>query len=475
MGFAGSSAMAAYGERGPMAAKPATAATDRTIESSRSTAATSVVASLVGFAVTLFVFWPGIVNYDAGWIYEDIKHGRAFGDWQSPVMGGLWRLLIDLFPGPDPLPLFLVSAVTYWLAYGVLALVLSRRSKALGVIVPILGLCPPASLFVGILWRDVFMANAWLLAAVLVLAAADARSSVRIAAQCAALALVSFGILLRPNAALAAPILVSYIIWPSVARPLRIAALYVPVVAMSFLLIQLVFYGWLGAARQHVHQAIFVFDLAGITALTGQNQFPVSWTADEERRLRDECYDPSQWDGYWRLKPCPFVMQTLERDKLFGSSQLTHSWLAAIAEHPIAYLRHRAQHFFALLTVGARTMTIDAWWVVNPPPYPSDRLRPVLVLNDALKSTPLFSLWPWFALSILLLLPAWRTRQTALGNFAWSLSATATAYTLAFAIIGVASDFRYGFLLVLADVASGAALWAGYARRAPAEQVRLAY
>src|SRR5688500_10595840 len=109
--------------------------------SARFSEAGSVAASLAGFGLTLWVFWPGVVNYDAGWIYEDIIHGRPFGDWQSPVMGGLWRMLIPVFPGPAPLPLFLISAVTYWLAYGLLALILSRRSKALGLIVPILGLC----------------------------------------------------------------------------------------------------------------------------------------------------------------------------------------------------------------------------------------------------------------------------------------------------------------------------------------------
>jgi hypothetical protein len=426
----------------------------------RSSHVASIVASLAGFGLTLWVFWPGVVNYDAGWIYEDIKHGRSFGDWQSPVMGALWRLLISVFPGPPPLPLFLISTVTYWLAYGLFALILSRRSMALGLIVPILAVCPPASLLVGILWRDVFMANAWLLACVLVLAASNARAGIRVAAKCTALMLLCYGVLLRPNAALAAPVLVSYIFWPTIARPARIVALYVPVVAVSFLLMQIVFYGWIGAVRQHVHHAILVFDLGGLTALTGQNQFPVGWTPDQERRLKSACYDASQWDGYWRLQPCPFVMQTLEQKKLFGSPELMRSWLEAIAGNPLAYLRHRAGHFASFLTVGARTMALEAWWIVNPPPYPSDRLRPIIAINEVLKATPLFSLWPWFGLNVLLLLPAWRLRQSTLGNFAWSVSASATVYILAFFLIGVASDFRYGFWLVLADVAAAIALWA---------------
>jgi hypothetical protein len=124
-------------------------------------------------------------------------------------------------------------------------------------------------------------------------------------------------------------------------------------------------------------------------------------------------------------------------------------------------LRHRAAHFAAFLTVGARTMDVEAWRIVNPPPYPRDHLRPIIALNEALKSTPLFRLWPWFALNLVLLIPAWRLRHSAHGNIAWSVTASATVYTAAFFVIGVASDFRYGFWLVLADIVAATALWGG--------------
>ena len=46
-----------------------------------------VVAALliVGYGLTLWIFYPGIMTYDAKFVYEDIAKG-TLGDWQSPVM-----------------------------------------------------------------------------------------------------------------------------------------------------------------------------------------------------------------------------------------------------------------------------------------------------------------------------------------------------------------------------------------------------
>ena len=44
------------------------------------------VAALIaaGYGLTLSIFYPGIMTYDARFVYEDIAKG-VLGDWQSPV------------------------------------------------------------------------------------------------------------------------------------------------------------------------------------------------------------------------------------------------------------------------------------------------------------------------------------------------------------------------------------------------------
>ena len=81
-----------------------------------------------------------------------------------------------------------------------------------------------------------------------------------------------------------------------------------PAVIGLFALVQVVYYGVLGATRQHPLQSIMVFDLGGISHFTKENQFPVTWTEPETALLLNGCYQPTEWDIYWRLEPCQFVM-----------------------------------------------------------------------------------------------------------------------------------------------------------------------
>jgi membrane associated rhomboid family serine protease len=50
---------------------------------------------------------------------------------------------------------------------------------------------------------------------------------------------------------------------------------------------------------------------------------------------------------------------------------------------------------------------------------------------------------------------AWRRRQTPEGAFTLGVCGSAILYVLAFAVVGVASDFRYGYWAVLAGIAGG--------------------
>ena len=51
-----------------------------------------------GLALTLLVFYPGYSTVDARYVYADAQAWR-FGDWQSPMMAVLWRLVDPIAPG----------------------------------------------------------------------------------------------------------------------------------------------------------------------------------------------------------------------------------------------------------------------------------------------------------------------------------------------------------------------------------------
>jgi len=139
-----------------------------------------------GFGLTLLIFYPGIMTFDAKFVYEDIGK-RTLGDWQSPAMTVLWALIDPIAPGSASM--FLLTAAAYWLAFGVLGFTLAGRSAWLGVLPPLLALLPPAFVLVGVLWRDVLFAVTWLLAVVLTFAVTDRSTRVRMPVQIVAFVL----------------------------------------------------------------------------------------------------------------------------------------------------------------------------------------------------------------------------------------------------------------------------------------------
>jgi hypothetical protein len=423
-------------------------------QASRRPVLLGVVAALiaVGYGLTLLIFYPGIMTFDAKFVYEDIAKG-TWGDWQSPVMTWLWALIDPIAPGSGSL--FLLTGALYWLGFGLLSLVLAAHGKRSALLLPILALLPPAFAFVGIIWRDVLFATCWLLASGVAFAVSGQTSRIRLVAQLLALALVTTGVLLRPNALLDAPFLVAYVVWPSKFSFRRTAILFLPAVIGFFAIVQLVYYGALGATRQHPLQSIMIFDLGGISHFAKENQYPVDWNDSENAQLLSTCYQPTQWDIYWRIAPCDFVMRKIEREKgLFGTAAIPKAWLLAILRHPLAYLRHRAAFMWNFLAAENLTM-----WLADVE-HPTQQVFPdraafaaLVSIHDVLKPTPLLRVGPWLLACIALCGLCWRRSDTREGAFVLSVCGSATIYVMTFLFVGVASDFRYGYWAVLAAIA----------------------
>lgn len=429
------------------------------------------LAVAAGFALTILVFYPGYSTVDARYVYSDAQAWQ-FGDWQSPAMAVLWRLIDPIAPGS--LSIFLFTAILYWLGFGVLALIAARRSIWLGLLAPFVAILPPAFFFVGMVWRDVLFGVVWLAAAVLTFAATDRSLRLHFALQGFALLLIAFGVLLRPNAVIAAPLLAAYVLWPRRFDVKRAAAIFLPALILFYAFVPLVYYGILDAKRQNPLQSIMVFDLGGITHFSGENQFPVSWSAGQTELLRSRCYDPVRWDSYWHVEPCPFVMQRLERsdDMIFGTPRLTAAWRQAVSAHPLAYLSHRATFMWQFLAHSNLVLPVWDWLDPNSAFGHRRYFRPLVALHDRLQPTLLFRPGLWLFLAAVVGAWAWPARSIPAGAFAIGVSASAIAYVMSFFVLGVAADFRYAYWCVLAVLAGAiAAMLAHCDRSERASQV----
>lgn len=435
---------------------------------SSSVRSTLLIAALsaAGFALTVFVFYPGYLTNDAAYVYQYMQAWR-FGDWQSPIMSMVWWVVDPIAPGAGSM--FLLIATLYWSGFATVGLTLARRSVWLGAIVPLLALVPPAFMMVAMIWRDVLFAAAWLLAAAIVLLVSHRGNALRATAATAALVLIGFGVLLRPTAFVAAPLLAAYVFWPRRFDWKRVALMFVPALAFGYALIHVVYYVILDVKREHPLHSMFVFDLGGMTHFSGENQFPVPWNKQETALLTSRCYNPDRWDSYWTIEPCRFVMARLERpgEVIFGTPQLTQAWTRAVEAHPLAYLRHRLTFFWTFLT-DPNTLTLELYNANDPSKTPlagNSRFKAVVALHDRLKATVLFRPGVWLILAAMICGMAAPARTTPSGAFAIGVAGSAVIYVLTFLPFGVAADFRYGYWCVLASLTATVALFAAYRER----------
>jgi hypothetical protein len=232
-------------------------------------------------------------------------------------------------------------------------------------------------------------------------------------------------------------------------------------------LVPLVYYGVLGAKRQNPLHSIFVFDLGGITYFTGENQFPVLWSAEQTAMLTSSCYDPAHWDTYWYLPPCPFVMHRLERegDVIFGTPLLVRTWRHALIAHPLAYLAHRSTFMWQFLARSNLVLPFLDWEKPGATYGQGRAFQTMLRLHEALAPTIFFRPGLWLILAVAIAVLAWPRRQLPSGAFAVAVTSCAAVYVASFFFFGVAADFRYAYWCVLAVISGGIAAAMGAARR----------
>jgi hypothetical protein len=409
-----------------------------------------------GIALTLRVFHPGVMTFDGLYVHMAATKG-VYGDWQSPVMVAIWRLIDPLAPGAASM--FYLTIALYWAGFAVLALTLWRTRPWVALLVPLLAVSPPAFVIAGVIWRDVLFTAGWLFAAALALAVAGRRWQLRLPVQAIAFTLVATGVLIRPNTIIAASILVVYVMWPAAISLKRAAIAVVPVMAALAGLVQFVYYGVLDAKREHVIHSLFVYDLAGITHFSGRNVFSVQWTPEEQRFLTTACYDPRLWDVYWN-RDCKFVMERIEKQEgLFGTPALRRAWMDAIIAEPRAYVTHRSTVMWTLLAGDH----LVGWFIDVD--NPSGTLRPhdpvfrsFDDIHEILRKTPIFRVGLWVFACLALILAAWRRRLEPHGAFIVATSASAFVYVASYWPIAVATDYRYGYWAALAALA-GLVVW----------------
>ena len=416
---------------------------------------------LAGFAVMLALTAPGQLTYDS---VQQLASGRsgAYNSWHPPLMAWLLGVFDAVVPGTL---LFLLFQTLLLLGALLVLLPLKPRSTGTVLVALAIVLTPQFLMFQGQIWKDILGANAaiagftalavfakterkrWLVAAALLLAlAAGVRQN---------------AVVLLPVAALAAS-------WAAPRKRwlLGIGLLIVTVtlgLGTSLWLVSRSDGGDGAAAQVRLGQA---YDLAG--ALARDPHLPLPSLAAEDPAFEKVLRQKSPL-LYTPLRNDPFAADPAVNRGLGDAPDgaVGRAWKGLVSGHPLLYLRVRLAAFGAVLTTPDSAV---CHFSHNGIEGPADQLRQLGLIpgkrpqDRAVASyahlffaTPVYSHVLWGALA--LLLSVLLLRRAEPGDIAIAgLLVGALVFTLTFAAISIACDYRYLILLDLAAM-TGALHW----------------
>jgi hypothetical protein len=419
-----------------------------------------------GTALAALCFYPGYLSGDANWQYEQAIAG-IYTDWHPVLMTWLWRQLDRAIEGPGGMFLFQVAVLWAGIALSVREACRGLASYTLPVLA--IGLWPPVFALQSQIGKDAGMVGALLLCFGLL--ARSKRTKSRAALAGSALA-AWYALSVRHNGASA---ILPLALWAGVilaerassatwrarlATPVRRVALGLGLFAALYGAGRLSSEWILGpdGGRYKLHQLIPIYDLVGISLRSGINYVPESHGQGTPWTMRElwEIYNPHSnlWLHWKDPGAGPRVMPLFERDETV--QELFASWAQAIRAQPAAYATHRWELFLGHLGIaeGTPKHTVrfgvsPAFHYVGPTRFDSALGRAVSGYLADESDSLLFEPWLYLSVTGLCLVFAWRTRSRHLAPVA-ALGASSRCLTAPFARIGVASDFRYLWWVVLA-------------------------
>ncbi|MEI7790719.1 MAG: hypothetical protein WCJ15_06025 [Alphaproteobacteria bacterium] len=414
---------------------------------------------LGGFAVMLALTAPGQLTYDS---VQQLASGRsgAYNSWHPPVMAWLLGVFDAMVPGTLVFLLFQTL-----LLLGALLVLLSLKPRSTSTVLVALAivLTPQFLMFQGQIWKDILGANA-AIAGFTALAAFAKTERRRWLVAAALLLALAAGV--RQNAVVLLPVAALALAWPRKRWLLGLGFLIVTVtlgMGTSLWLVARSDGGDGAAAQVRLGQA---YDLAGALARDPTLPLPSLTTEDPsfEKVLRQKSpvlYTP--------LRNDPFAADPAINHELSNVPEgaMGRAWKGLVINHPFLYLRLRMAAFGAVLTTPDSAVCHFSHNGIEGPPdllrqlglTPGKRPQDRAMANYAhlFFATPVYSHILWGALALMLLVLLLRRGEPGDAAIA-GLLVGALVFTVTFAAISIACDYRYLILLDLAAM-TGALHW----------------
>lgn len=409
--------------------------------------------ALLGFGFVLHASYPGYLSIDGFWQLTQVIEGR-YEDWHSPFMTFVWSLLHAILPGPFGVVVF--DNIFIWGALALTAAAVARKAGAWAVLVLLTPWFPGLFNYLGHVHKDAMLV-AWMLAAFACAFCGNdptATPRVRLVWMVLANLFALAAFLTRANVVFALVPLLLYANLPLGRRRTWLAVLLMLCLMPGFQAVQ---NRVLDVEAKYPGDSIKTFHLLALSYFEGRNLFPGRWTASDSQRIVETCYSPVQWDTASKWGQCAGLFHSLERQKVWGSAQMTEAWLQSLAGNPLgAYSAMAVTFQLSMHEPNSRAMLFEQPKSAQiqydfPSPLPATTLlaRTYIesVFNDRYGRPWVFAVVSFAAAALVFGLRLGRSR---LGVFALALIASGTVYLLTYFPLNVSAEYRYFY-------------WCGYA------------
>lgn len=430
---------------------------------------TCTLSALIGGILVILTFYPGLMNVDA-WIQLSEARSQVYHDWHPPLMGRIWAVLDWVSPGPGGL--LLLNNTMFWSGLALTTYLTRLPPLAAAASILTVGLAPPVFSALGVVWKDVGMAAALLLAFALLWWAQTRSSRVML---CLSVPFLLYGFALRHNAA---PAVFPLVLWvPFIWRPAGQSQR--PTARRQLLLAGLTLFVLLGGTvlalnrlltngqRLYPTQQVLLHDLTAISVKTGQLYLPTSLKTNQPPTIEGLACLYTLHNAVALFSgnhdTCELRIKKIVNPKRMAD--LEAEWVSTVLSHPGAYLEHRWNVFREQFAFDRARVCYPLQRDTAPNPLGikfsgSLLFQPIQkLLAVAAYQTPLFRGWIYLTLlGTLVVAAVWGRNQTPL----LVLSASGLFYGCAYLMVSTGCDFRFHWWSVVAAL-MGLVIFAGTA------------
>lgn len=358
-------------------------------------------------------FAPGAMSDDSFAILSQARSG-VYSDAHPPLLAIIWATVDQIIPGP--LGMLLVNLTLF---YGGLLLIFLRLAQRFGLfsapLFIIVGLYPPVTAILGVIWIDITMAAIYIFALGLFifLCLGENRKSVRCAiGKISVFILMLVGISSRHNGAAAALSIFIFFFYCSTFNRQGIWIHLGSSLTLGIFATILCFYSvrqtqsLLVEERVHLWRVGAIYDIAGVSFYEGKYLFNQSIMSgnrvDIENLYTPRSYIPLVVGEQIHALPGHLSKTGNKADLNLDYANLNQAlfdnWISVIANYPGSYFRHRYEVFLSLTTRSSWGLwsTIYDWIPPNSMGIPEMRAKDSLYYKFVRKLTGTFVFVPVF-------------------------------------------------------------------------------